>query len=146
MKQKILSALLALGILLGLAACGVKDGAAERQSHKSLTVVTTLFPAYDFARELCGDRCDSACGSRITEEKKKNGGADPAHIMIGPIKKGHREGSSLCPGMVCFWNARGHPLRITAVMTVCWPLLRVQEGRRPHRLPLSGTRPRMPLV
>ena len=58
MKQKILSALLALGILLGLAACGVKDGAAERQSHKSLTVVTTLFPAYDFARELCGDRCE----------------------------------------------------------------------------------------
>ena len=60
MKRRILSALLALGLLLSLAACGAGGGAAaaEGQSNKSLTVVTTLFPAYDFARELCGGRCE----------------------------------------------------------------------------------------
>ena len=47
MKRKILSALLALVLLLGLAACGAKGAAAdaEGQSNTGLTVVTTLFPA-----------------------------------------------------------------------------------------------------
>jgi zinc transport system substrate-binding protein len=60
MKRRLLSALLALGLLLSLAACGAGGGAAdaEGQSNNSLTVVTTLFPAYDFARELCGGRCE----------------------------------------------------------------------------------------
>ena len=60
MKRRILSALLALGLLLSLAACGVRGGEAdaEGQSNSGLTIVTTLFPAYDFARELCGGRCE----------------------------------------------------------------------------------------
>ena len=60
MKRRILSALLALGLLLSLAACGAGGGAAaaEGQSNNGLTIVTTLFPAYDFARELCGGRCE----------------------------------------------------------------------------------------
>ena len=60
MKKKLLSALLALGLLLSLTACGAgRDTAApEGQSNKALTVVATLFPAYDFARELCGGRCE----------------------------------------------------------------------------------------
>ena len=60
MKTRLLSALLALGLLLSLAACGARGGEAdaEGQSNKSLTIVTTLFPAYDFARELCGGRCE----------------------------------------------------------------------------------------
>ena len=60
MKRRILSALLALGLLLSLAACGVRGGEAdaEGQSNSGLTIVTTLFPAYDFARELCSGRCE----------------------------------------------------------------------------------------
>ena len=58
MKRKLLSALLALGLLLCLAACGDRDAAAEGQPNTALTVVTTLFPAYDFAREICGGRCE----------------------------------------------------------------------------------------
>ena len=58
MKRKLLSALLALSLLLCLAACGAKDAAAEEQANTALCVVTTLFPAYDFARELCGGRCE----------------------------------------------------------------------------------------
>ena len=60
MKRRILSALLALGLLLSLAACGARGGEAdaEGQSNNGLTIVTTLFPAYDFARELCGGRCE----------------------------------------------------------------------------------------
>lgn len=60
MKRKLFAALLALCLLLGLTACTVKPGAAgaEGQSNRSLTVVTTLFPAYDFARECCAGRCE----------------------------------------------------------------------------------------
>ena len=60
MKTRLLSALLALGLLLSLAACGARGGEAdaEGQSNNGLTIVTTLFPAYDFARELCGGRCE----------------------------------------------------------------------------------------
>ena len=60
MKRKLLSALLALGLLLSLAACGAEESAAsaEGQANTGITVVTTLFPAYDFARELCGGRCE----------------------------------------------------------------------------------------
>lgn len=60
MRKKLLSALLALSLLVSLAACGTKGTAspAEGQSNTGLKVVTTLFPAYDFARELCGGRCE----------------------------------------------------------------------------------------
>ncbi len=59
MTKRIFSALLLIALLLSLGACGAKGQipAAEEQSNKKLTVVTTLFPAYDFARELCGERC-----------------------------------------------------------------------------------------
>ena len=60
MKRKLLCALLALSLTASLCACGAKEGAAaaEGQPNTALTVVTTLFPAYDFARELCGGRCE----------------------------------------------------------------------------------------
>ncbi len=60
MKRKLFAAVLALCLLLSLSACGAADGAAdaEGQSNMSLTVVTTLFPAFDFARELCAGRCE----------------------------------------------------------------------------------------
>ena len=60
MKRRILCALLALGLLLSLSACGTGRTPDEReeQSNKRPLVVTTLFPAYDFARALCGGRCE----------------------------------------------------------------------------------------
>lgn len=60
MTKKILSALLALLLLLPLAGCGGAQRAseAEEQIHKGPVIVTTLFPAWDFARELCGGRCE----------------------------------------------------------------------------------------
>ena len=57
--KKLISLLLALLLLFSLAACGGKNAApAEEQSHSAPLIVTTLFPAYDFARELCGGRCE----------------------------------------------------------------------------------------
>ena len=60
MKKRLLSALLALELLFLLAACGAEENAAtvQRQANTGCTIVTTLFPAYDFARELCGGRCE----------------------------------------------------------------------------------------
>ena len=60
MKKRFLSALLGLALILSLAACGAKGQipAAEEQTNTALTVVTTLFPAWDFACELCGGRCE----------------------------------------------------------------------------------------
>ena len=56
MTKRILSALLGLALILSLAACGAGEqtAAAEEQPNKGLTVVTTLFPAYDFTREQIG--------------------------------------------------------------------------------------------
>ena len=57
--KKLISLLLALLLLFSLAACAGKEAApAEKQNHIFPVVVTTLFPAYDFARELCGGRCE----------------------------------------------------------------------------------------
>ena len=60
MTKRILSALLLIALLASLSACGAAQSAnaAEEQKNTDLVVVTTLFPAYDFARELCGDRCE----------------------------------------------------------------------------------------
>ena len=57
MLKKILSAMLLVSILFSFSACGTGE-VAERQSNTGPVIVTTLFPAYDFARELCGDRCE----------------------------------------------------------------------------------------
>ena len=51
--KKILSVLLCLTLLLGLCACGagpVESGEGE------IHIVTTVFPAYDFARQIAGER------------------------------------------------------------------------------------------
>ena len=60
MKKKLLSALLGFALLVSMSACGAAQSAAsaEEQSNTRPVVVTTLFPAYDFARELCGGRCE----------------------------------------------------------------------------------------
>lgn len=48
-------------MMLILALCGCQKSApqqAAQNSVKKLSVVTTLFPLYDFAREICGDKAD----------------------------------------------------------------------------------------
>ncbi|MBC8570005.1 metal ABC transporter substrate-binding protein [Zongyangia hominis] len=56
MKKKITALLLCLGALLTLlAGCG---GNQTREESGKLKIVTTLFPQYDFARQLCGDRAE----------------------------------------------------------------------------------------
>lgn len=57
--KRLLTALLAAALLFSLAACGASaaDTAKEKQNTKPV-VVTTLFPAYDFARTIAGERCE----------------------------------------------------------------------------------------
>ncbi len=56
--MKRLSALfLALLLLTGLCGCGAaEDAGEEKTEHSGLRVVTTIFPAYDFTRVICGER------------------------------------------------------------------------------------------
>ena len=54
MKRKVISALLVLAGLAGLGGC---SGAAENENGK-LKIVTTIFPPYDFARQIGGDRAE----------------------------------------------------------------------------------------
>ena len=58
MKRTIF-ALLAAALLFSLAACGAgpADMATEKVNTRPV-VVTTLFPAYDFARTIAGERCE----------------------------------------------------------------------------------------
>lgn len=51
--RKLLSALLCAALLLALCACGIPARDPDR-----LTVVATLFPQYDLARNIAGDRAD----------------------------------------------------------------------------------------
>lgn len=53
MKGKWRLALAGLLLLAGLAGCGSQD--AERNEEEGLVIVATLFPQYDFAREIVGD-------------------------------------------------------------------------------------------
>ena len=51
----VISALLCTGILLSLSACGGKE---NNQDSGKLKIVTTVFPSYDFARQIAGDKAE----------------------------------------------------------------------------------------
>ena len=55
MRKRLICLLTALCIMLGL--CGCADGEAAH-SDKKLSVITTIFPAYDFARQIFGDTAE----------------------------------------------------------------------------------------
>ena len=52
---KILSLLLCAVLLVGFAACGNEGG---KEDNGKISVVCTLFPQYDFVRELVGDKAE----------------------------------------------------------------------------------------
>ena len=52
---KILSLLLCLVLLVGFAACGNEGG---KEDNGKISIVCTLFPQYDFVRELVGDKAE----------------------------------------------------------------------------------------
>ena len=51
----VISALLCTGVLLSLSACG---GKGNNQDSGKLKIVTTVFPSYDFARQVAGDKAE----------------------------------------------------------------------------------------
>ena len=53
--KKILCIFILSALLLGLAACGEAEPVLPRDGKP--VIVTTLFPAYDFARVIGGERC-----------------------------------------------------------------------------------------
>ena len=54
--KQLCAGILAIGMVWTLSACG--DTAAKEQSDGKIHVVATIFPAYDFARAVCGDAAD----------------------------------------------------------------------------------------
>ncbi len=58
--KKITAAALAAALLLALTACGA---AAETEADRSLKIVTTVFPEYDWTRELLGE---NPAGAELT--------------------------------------------------------------------------------
>lgn len=54
MKKRIIAALLSVAVLFGIGGCSYN---AENDSGK-LKIVTTIFPQYDFARQIGGDRAE----------------------------------------------------------------------------------------
>lgn len=55
MRKRILAALSAAVILAVTLLCGCSSG---KQESEKLQIVTTIFPAYDFARQIFGDKAD----------------------------------------------------------------------------------------
>ena len=54
--KKTIAVVLLLCLALSLAACGESDTAQEEAAPVS--IVTTVFPAYDFARQIAGERAE----------------------------------------------------------------------------------------
>lgn len=54
MKRKVIAALLVLTALLGLGGCSSTD----KSDSGKLKIVTTIFPPYDFARQIGGDKIE----------------------------------------------------------------------------------------
>ena len=61
--KKLISILLVLTMAVSLAACGagssVSDGSAEEAGEKQLSIVTTIFPLYDWTRQVLGEDSDA---------------------------------------------------------------------------------------
>ena len=53
-----IAAIAALAAMLSFAACGRQEASRGGHGGKRLTVVTTLFPLYDFSRTVGGDKAD----------------------------------------------------------------------------------------
>ena len=51
---KIMSLLLCLVLVLGLTGCG--ESTKDKEKSGKLSIVCTLFPQYDFTRQLVGDK------------------------------------------------------------------------------------------
>lgn len=61
--KKIISALVVLSLAIGIfafSACSGKNDNAPAEQNKKLKIVTTIFPEYDWVREILGDKADSA--------------------------------------------------------------------------------------
>lgn len=54
--KRIMASVLLLCLALSMTACGGSDPARERSA--SVSIVTTVFPAYDFARQIAGERAE----------------------------------------------------------------------------------------
>ena len=53
--KKLIALIVCIVLMLSLAGCGNNDGA---QNKDKLQIVTTIFPLYDFARQVAGDKAD----------------------------------------------------------------------------------------
>lgn len=62
MMKKIFTLFLALTMAVGLlAGCGKKNAAETGESDSNkVSVVTTIFPEYDWVKEILGDKADNA--------------------------------------------------------------------------------------
>ena len=61
MMKKIFTIFLALTMAVGLlAGCGKKNAAEKGESDSNkLSIVTTIFPEYDWVKEILGDKAES---------------------------------------------------------------------------------------
>lgn len=55
-KRKYFTIWMLLFILLSVSACGAKEINTEEEQSQGLKIVTTVFPPYDFAKQIIGDK------------------------------------------------------------------------------------------
>ena len=56
--KKLISLLLTVSLLLYLSACGTKQVGSAADDNNKIKIVATLFPQYDFVKQIAGDKAD----------------------------------------------------------------------------------------
>lgn len=77
--KKLTSTFLAVGMALGLTACGAGEAGNDASSEDKLQVVTTIFPEYDWVREVVGQgegSVDTSAADKVEVSMLMDNGAD----------------------------------------------------------------------
>ena len=100
-RIRLVGALLALVLSLSLGGCAVREGSAD---DGRLRVVTTLFPYYDFARAVAGDRADVTL---LLSPGREAHSFEPTPLDAVTISHFSLSGPAM---LTSFWNFHSHPL------------------------------------
>lgn len=121
-----LRSMLALLLILALAGCQKTTPASSTDTTKKITVITTLFPLYEFARGICGDRGEV---SLLLPPGVESHSFEPQPADLARISKAD---------LFVFTNAAMEPWALKLVKGVASPSLTVVDASKGTQMLTAG--------